>query len=243
MQFLNNEINLLCFVWKRPVWTFHSEHQLLLASTHQHLVRHFPNSSSSISAGICEREHSAACFQCVTHVMFAPIPPSLYLSLFPLLSLSPSQCFSHRVSKCMLVGQLLHNRTLWVPSHVFCFSRLCPLPLSAPSNPVEGMEIQGEELSLGGGARLGARLGHRRPVIPIIRLLDITGNRTVENRIKQHVSSEIIIINTGFILQSNCSTEGSHSWSMFPRLFLSDSQLWVICFMVFGTDSRPTKSS
>lgn len=43
----------------------------------------------------------------------------------------------------MLVGQWLHNRTLWCLVTFFVslsLSGLCPLPLCLPSNPVAGEE-------------------------------------------------------------------------------------------------------
>lgn len=60
----------------------------------------------------------------------------LCVFFFPLLFppfLSPSRS---RAAKCMLVGQLLHNRTLRVPSHVFCFSLLALPTSSLPPFPI-----------------------------------------------------------------------------------------------------------
>lgn len=156
-----------------------------------------------------ECEHSAACFQCAPHVCSS-------FSLSPSLSL----CFSLWGSKCMLVGQLLHNRTLWVPSHVFCFS-LGSAPSLSPCLQIllQERRCKGEEKGLEGEG-LGSKPDsvRWRPMIPIIRLLDITIRSIVETHIETS-REQTHVKRAGFAHHSQCF--GKNRFSFFAHSVLT----------------------
>lgn len=94
----------------------------------------------------------------------------------------------------MLVGQLLHNRRLWVPSHVFCFSlgsASLPSPLS-PSNPVagEGAAGRGEDWAGEGRVRLRASLSQIK--VCETRLVDTKIKKKVRHRVERQTQKQAI---------------------------------------------------